>query len=108
MIQFKPEVKLVFTPAIGHLLYNLSRVSEHFKVDLVVTSGNDSNHMEGSKHYKNEAIDVRSKHFDKELKNDILELLKAKLGPRFFVDLEYEGSPNEHYHLQVRRGTTFP
>lgn len=109
MLMFKSEVKLnCGSPAICHILFNLSKVSDLNKIDLVVTSGNDSSHMVGSKHYMDLAVDVRSKHFDHHLKYKIWNDLRSRLGEKFFVDLENEGSPNEHFHIQVAKGKSFP
>ena len=110
MIMFKSEVKLDFSSvAITHILFNLSRVSNQLGLDFVVTSGNDSNkHVHDSKHYTNQAIDVRSKTFIGDLKHNVWESLKAKMGPKFTVDLENEGKENEHFHIQVRKGISFP
>ena len=110
MIRFKSEVKLDFTsPAICHILYNLSKVSKINDVDLTITSGNDSTaHARDSKHYTNQAMDVRSHDFEPNMKTLIFEEIKKELGSRFFVDLENEGGPNEHFHIQVRKGGTFP
>ena len=111
MIMFKSEVKLDFSSvAITHMLFNLSRVSNQLGIDFTITSGNDGHgiHMRGSKHYINQAIDVRSKSFSPEMKKTIWESMKTQMGPKFFVDLEHEGRDNEHFHIQVRQGTSFP
>lgn len=111
MIMFKSEVKLDFSSvAITHMLFNLSHVSNQLGVDFVITSGNDGHglHMRGSKHYINQAIDVRSKSFGPEMKHKIWESMKVRMGPKFFVDLEHEGKDNEHFHIQVRKNITFP
>jgi hypothetical protein len=72
---------------------------------LVITSGNDSVHMEGSKHYTDEALDVRSKSFaNRSAKLSFVARLQTVLGRRYSVMLEHEGVPNEHFHVQVRRG----
>lgn len=81
---------------------------------IVITSVNDSTHMEGSKHYSDEAIDIRSKNFrTHEAKVDFVLMLKSMLNSNhrepnsFTVILEAIGTDNEHIHAQVRRGEQF-
>ena len=75
--------------------------------DLVITSINDSAHSQTSKHYTNEAMDVRSKSFPSALaKQHFLEALYAQLPKtNFYCFLEDPGTDNEHFHLQRRRNT---
>ena len=109
MISFKETAKLDFTSsAICHILYHLTKVSKLCERDLTITSGNDSKHLADSKHYTNQAVDVRSKFFSQPTKTLILDEIKKELGEKFFVDLEYEGLDNEHIHIQVRKGGSFP
>ena len=73
--------------------------------ELVITSINDGQHMEGSRHYKNQAIDIRSKNFpNRDSKRQFRAKLEEMLGPGFRVLLENEGLDNEHFHAQVRKG----
>ena len=72
---------------------------------VVVTSANDSVHMTGSKHYTGEALDVRSHNFpNREAKLAFLEAVLKRLGDGYSGLLEAEGTPNEHFHYQVRSG----
>ena len=72
--------------------------------DLVITSGNDSKHKANSKHYSNEAVDIRTKTFNGQpSKAAFMSALKKELGPSFTVLFECEGAPNEHLHVQVAR-----
>lgn len=76
--------------------------------ELVVTSISDSQHSPNSRHYRNEAIDIRSKNFPtRESKRQFRAFYEMLLGPNFRVLLEAEGTPNEHFHAQVRKGMTF-
>ena len=70
------------------------------KTTIVVTSGNDSEHMRESKHYTNEALDFRTKTFTKEDKDAWIGVLKRRLGPEYQVILEHEGGANEHLHVE--------
>lgn len=108
------EVRLkVLSPALAHIFYQLSEFHEKRLAsqpdELVITSINDSNHMVGSKHYINEAIDLRSKNF-KTTSDKIEFALKFQdfLGSKFRIILEYLDKDNEHFHIQVRRGLKFP
>lgn len=68
---------------------------------VTITSGNDSKHMTGSKHYSGEAVDVRSKNFPtKKAKRDFIAAVLARLGTGYQMILESEGQANEHFHLE--------
>jgi hypothetical protein len=72
--------------------------------DLVITSLNDSTHAKMSKHYVNQAADVRSKSFrDEKAKAAFVSQLKATLGPGFTVLYEMPGGDSEHFHVQRAR-----
>ncbi len=73
----------------------------------VITSGNDSAHMKGSRHFSDEAIDVRTKTFTSAYKRTLRKRFEDALGPQFRVLLEGEGTTNEHMHAQVKKGTVF-
>jgi len=98
------------------LCYILSKLEEVHRLkksiqpeNLVITSVNDGNHKVGSKHYKNQALDLRSKSFgNEEHKAAFMTVLARALGPKFTVIYEYPGEINEHFHIQVRKGEVFP
>ncbi len=74
---------------------------------ILVTSGNDGTHATTSKHYSNEAIDIRSKSFPSlKAKRAFIAAVLKRLGTGYTMILEEEGKPNEHFHLQVKRKTT--
>ena len=81
---------------------------------LVVTSINDSLHVEGSKHYTDDAIDWRTKGPAANTMGSIARKqrfrrrLTALLGDRFTVILEGLGNPYEHIHVQVKKGEHYP
>ena len=81
---------------------------------LVATSINDSRHMEGSKHYTDEAIDWRTKGpaantmGSTARKQRFRRRLTDLLGDRFTVILEGLGKPYEHIHVQVKKGAHYP
>lgn len=79
------------------------RVEDIYKsipAELWITSGNDSQHMLGSKHYEGKALDFRTKTVPEGMKQHVFTLIKSALGPQFFVDLEDLDKPNEHLHIQ--------
>lgn len=71
-----------------------------FAGDVTVTSGSDPGHMHGSKHYTNEALDVRSKTVPTALKHKWLAVIKRRLGRDYDVILEHEGKAQEHFHIE--------
>ena len=71
--------------------------------DIVITSANDSTHKANSKHYSNEALDVRSKSFDADARAAFIAALKRELGEAFTVLYEGDGTPNQHFHVQVKK-----
>jgi hypothetical protein len=81
---------------------------------LVATSINDSRHVEGSKHYTDDAIDWRTKGpaantmGSTARKRRFRQRLSALLGDRFTVLLEGLGHPYEHIHVQVKQGERYP
>lgn len=70
------------------------------KHDMFVTSGNDKVHARGSKHYTDEALDIRTKHLSKPDKHNLKNELKRRLGRDYDVILEDEGGVNEHIHAE--------
>jgi hypothetical protein len=70
---------------------------------LVITSANDSTHKANSKHYSNEALDVRSKSFGAAARSLFIDALRKELGTAFTVLYECDGTPNAHLHIQVAK-----
>lgn len=69
--------------------------------DMVVTSGNDSTHSVGSKHYTDEALDFRTKPLTADQKKALVVEVKRRLGPDYDVILEDLGQANEHLHIEA-------
>jgi hypothetical protein len=112
MLTTKPGVRFAtITPALLHMLGVVERLSRSLfglpAEGLVITSGSDSTHMAGSKHYTGEAIDLRSKTLNQTSKSGLIGTLRAELGSQFTVLLEHDGQPNEHVHIQVKKGRRF-
>mgnify|MGYP001580899357 CR=1 FL=1 len=68
--------------------------------DMLVTSGNDSKHITGSKHYIDQALDFRTKHLTKSQKYNLVKEVKSRLGSGYDVFLEFEGGLQEHMHVE--------
>jgi len=107
----KASVRFIeFSSALLHILVRSQRLVEGLtEIDeVVVTSANDSTHGAGSRHYTNEALDFRTKNFpSRDFTRWFRRALEETLGPQFRVLLEDEGTPNEHLHAQVRKGTKY-
>jgi hypothetical protein len=113
MLTTKATVRFrVITPALLYMLDVIEKLSREFfglpAEGLVITSGSDGTHMEGSKHYTGEAIDLRTKTLNPTLRSSLIATLRAQLGTQFTVLLEHAGEPLEHVHIQVKKGRRFP
>ena len=113
MVTCKASVRFKrFTPAMMRLLNALTAADMEYidgqPTDLVITSANDSTHLLTSKHYQDAAVDVRSNTFTPQSKPLFRVALERRLGPKFRVLFEGKGTQQEHFHVQVRRGDTFP
>lgn len=79
----------------------VSDVFKKYGYACVVTSANDSNHGTGSLHYKDCALDFRSKHVTSmSEKQNILTEIKQRLTSDYDVLFENPGTESEHYHLE--------
>lgn len=97
MVKIKTGVK----PKILVILAAVANASQALDHDVVVTSGNDSTHMTGSKHYRYEALDIRSKNFPSaKAKREFIRAVQKRLGPSYQIILESEGRMNEHIHIE--------
>lgn len=99
LLKFQSGVQVPWTVYIAVAGVNAANVLG-FKVDMLVTSGNDKVHMKGSKHYTDEALDFRTKHLTTEEKAALKAAIKARLGKDFDCILEDENGPNEHLHVE--------
>ena len=108
----KPSVRFKgFTRGLVRILVAVQRVAERTRMaQVVITSANDGKHSQRprSRHYTNEAIDLRSRNFRTAAARDrFLARLREELGSRFYVAYESHGKPNAHIHVQPRRGTVW-
>jgi hypothetical protein len=113
-VAFKSGVRLQkFTRAIEHMMQALLDADQDWvPTTLTVTSINDGRHMKNSKHYTNEAIDVRCRNFlNDNRKRRFCKYLRDALDDSWLVEgatqytvlLENLGTPNQHFHLQVKK-----
>lgn len=84
-------------PIVDEAIRNNSSYSEG-----VITSGNDSKHKRNSKHYSDEAIDIRGKIFPDKTMKDIADEIQRKLGPDYDVIPEFfpKNPANDHIHIE--------
>lgn len=66
-----------------------------FHQDMMITSGNDSRHMPGSKHYTDEALDFRTKTLTKTQQRALADTVQRRLGRHYDVVLE-----SDHLHVE--------
>lgn len=79
-------------------------------VELWITSACDGEHSgPNDPHHRGEAYDVRSHDFSDPQKAAILSCFQSLLpADQFYCFLESAGAANEHFHLQVKKGTEYP
>ena len=76
--------------------------------EVVITSINDGKHAPTSRHYTDEAVDIRMKNFPTDAaRKRFISDLRHWLGPEFYILRESKGTPNDHLHVQVRKGHTY-
>lgn len=109
MISLKPGAVVTLSPAIIHMLDKMFEWSKANNQPLVITAGTNGKHSANSKHYIKEALDIRSHNFpDLSKKNQFVRDMTELLGSKFFIFLEAPDTANEHFHLQVRKGGSYP
>ena len=110
VLRVKPGVTFsVIAPGGFRILSALDQVAARLAIDLVLTSACDGLHSgPDDPHHKGEAYDVRCHDFSADETHVILRTATGILGEAFFGFLEDEGTPNVHFHWQVRKGTVYP
>ena len=72
-----------------------------YHIELVVTSANDGKHMLGSKHFTNNAFDLRANNMTDEQEKKIAAELQEKLGSDYYVGAEFfANGSNDHIHVE--------
>ena len=68
----------------------------------VITSGNDSRHMNGSLHYSDQALDFRGNNISAAQGQAFQDEVRAILGERYDVEFEtFANSSNNHLHVEL-------
>lgn len=97
-------------PAGFRIIAAIDHASRSLGLDLTITSACDGAHSgPNDPHHLGQAFDVRSHDLTSEMKDRVLQFVMAELGTdRFFGWLEAAGTDNEHFHFQIKKGTTYP
>ena len=82
------------------ILCAAANVAELLRLSMTVTVGREGQHMPGSMHGLDRALDVRSHNLTAGQKTQFLHLVRGRLGPDYDCLLEAEGTANEHFHLE--------
>lgn len=115
VVRVKPGVSFaVIAPAGFRILAAIDHCSVVLKQDLTITSACDGEHSGPyDPHHKGEAFDVRSSDVSnkQQFLDTLLFQLNGEIGrstPYFYAFLEDEGTPNEHFHIQRKKGIVYP
>jgi hypothetical protein len=106
MLALKPGVRLLgIRPETIFSINVAEGVWERYGAELTVTSVMDSKHGRGSEHYTGLAWDGRTKDpvTQAPLLSDLhaaVEELRIRLRADYDVELEFEGTPDEHVHVE--------
>ncbi|SRR6266852_1129405 len=109
VIRVKPGVEFTKIATGGfHILMALTALVEALPFDVTITSACDGEHSgPNDPHHRGEAYDVRSHDLPDKLA--FLVRFKGALGESsFYAFLEDPDTDNEHIHVQVKKGTTYP
>jgi len=120
MILQDPSTEFKVISAAGfRLLEAFNKVSRALGLRLRVTAGTNGAHSGPlDPHYFGSAYDAGSHEFSPEQKSQILLAVMTELGDpkqssgglitaQFFGWLEAAGTPNEHFHFQLRHGVEY-
>lgn len=109
-VRVKEGVTIVPSPGGFRMIAALVAASKACGSDLVITSGSDGTHSgPNDPHHRGDAFDIRTHGFSPVFKQTVLSTIMAELrGEPFFGFLEDPDTDNEHIHLQVRKGFTYP
>lgn len=114
----------VISPAGFRILAALDAVARQLLYDLTITSACDGAHSgPDDPHHLGSAYDIRTKPLSPSAKDDLIVMLLSELADnseqlqpvgtgfaigRFYAQLEDRNGPNEHLHVQLRNGRTYP
>jgi hypothetical protein len=109
VVRVKDDVLFtLIAPGGFRILSAIDTEAKFLPYDLVITSACDGLHSgPDDPHHRGEAYDVRSHDLPDKL--SVLTAINNNLGmDRFYGFLESPDTDNEHFHFQVKKGTTFP
>jgi len=100
----------VIAPGGFRILSAIDQTAQKLHCDLIITSACDGAHSGvDDPHHRGEAYDVRSHDMSSEQKDRVLVQIMTLLGwDHFYGFLESPGTENEHFHVQVAKGTIYP
>lgn len=114
----------VISPAGFRILGAIEATARAMRYDLVITSACDGAHSgPNDPHHRGDAYDLRTKTLAPTAKDDVLRLLLLDLCNHsediqpvatgfattlFYAQLEDRGGENEHLHIQLRSGRSYP
>ena len=111
----KPGVEFtVIAPAGFRILWALQEITHDQLYDITITSACDGEHSGvDDPHHRGEAYDIRCHDLLGNLKvmdpAVLLQDIQHILGTaKFFSFIEDEGTANQHIHIQLRRGQSYP
>src|SRR5579872_5966417 len=110
VVLVKPGVEFAtIAPGGFRILLAITQTAQQLAVNLTITSGTDGEHSgPEDPHKRGEAYDLRSQDLG-DLQEKVIATITGILGwDRFYAFLEDPGTPNEHFHIQVKKGTTYP
>ena len=86
-----------FTPQLADFIYAVCRAWDLYipSVMPVITSANDGQHMDGSKHYSDEAWDLRIRNLEAGTIEEIARMLRVDLGKDWDIVVE-----KDHLHVE--------
>ncbi len=111
IVTVKPGVLFtVIAPGGFRILEAINATARGALLDLCITSACDGQHSgPNDPHHRGEAYDVRSHDMTTDQKNTVLNRLGNELpAANFYFFLESPDTDNEHFHIQVRKGTVYP
>jgi hypothetical protein len=88
-------------PMVWFAIFKAAQIWDRHHGDLVLTSVRDGVHAGGARpsfHPRGLAFDARTHNLEAPM--IAIEELRAALGPDYDVLFEYQGTPNEHCHVQ--------
>jgi hypothetical protein len=98
-LKFKPGVDIPLSAICAAAAVN-ARNQLGLPGDTLVTSANDGEHRDGSKHFSDEAVDVRVHGLTREQIQQWATTIRKRLGRNFDVVVESLGTPNAHIHIE--------